>query len=220
MNQRLSSPVFINDGEILFVSRTLKGREQIQAYDLASKKIRPWNEELGSVQHLRLTSKGVLTTNADTGVRNVFLVGATKGSSQALSNSLADIQTADFDAGSNSIVASELTARGRRLVTFPYANYAPPKIEPLKVDAPAVQATLTKVKIREESYQPITYLLPRYWIPFVYPVEDGVLFQGTTDNNDPAGRNKYSLFGSYDTLTRKPSYGFNYVNSSLPVDLD
>lgn len=53
--------------------------------------------------------------------------------------------------------------------------------------------------------------------PFVYTVENGgLLFEGTSSMSDPAGRNNYSLFGAVDTITQRPSYGINYVNSSLP----
>src|SRR6202034_2269927 len=38
-------------------------------------------------------------------------------------------------------------------------------------------------------------------------------------SSDPAGRNRYTLLGSYDTITNKPSYGAEYVNSSLPTNI-
>ena len=216
--QRLSSPEFLSDTELLFIARNMKGKEQIHLYDLVSKKVRSWNEELASVQHMHMTSKGLLATNADSGVRNVFLVNAAKGASQALSNTVTDIQTADYDPATNSILASVLTGGGRRLVAFPYDAYSPPAIEPLKVDPPP-KITTAKVKIRDESYLPIEYLLPHYWIPFIYSVEGGALLQGTSDGSDPAGRNKYSIFGTYDTVTKKPGYGISYINSSLPTDI-
>ncbi len=214
--QRLSSPEFLDDDTLLFVLRQRSGKEQVMSYSFKTKKTSAWNDKLASVQHLRVLPKGVFLSNADTGVRNAFIVTPTE--TMAVSNTFSDIQTVDYDAGRNEVLASELTPLGRRLMSFPLQTYKPPKISPVPLEKPPTPQT-TKVKIKEEGYYPIAYMLPRYWIPFVYPVENGLLFQGTTSNADPVGRNRYSIAGAWDTVTRKPSYGLDYVNSSLPTDI-
>jgi hypothetical protein len=135
-----------------------------------------------------------------------------------VSNTLTDIQTAELDPQRDELIVSELTPDGRRLRTFPLSLYAPAKIEKTAIAQPPKPPAL-KLKLKEESYQPIAYMLPRYWIPFIYQVEEGWIFQGITSNQDPAGRNEYSILGAYDTVTQKPSYGFSYVNHSLPTDI-
>ena len=57
------------------------------------------------------------------------------------------------------------------------------------------------------------YLLPKYWIPFLYPIENGFLFQGFTATSDPLKRHNYTLNISFDTLTQKTGGGINYVYS-------
>lgn len=218
LNQRLSGPEFINENEILFSLRQRSGLENLYVYSLSERKTRLWNEDLTSAQNARLTSKGVMVTDAHTNVRNVYLARAGKRSSQPISNTQTDIESVDFDPQRNEVIVSELSGDGRRLMSFPLAQFTPPSIDPVKIPPPP-KSTLNKISVREESYQPIEYLLPHYWIPFVYPVENGLLFQGSTGSADPAGRNQYSLFGSYDTITQKPSYGISYVNSSLPTDI-
>ena len=165
-NQRLSMPEFLSDGEILFSLRTKNGDEKLEVYDLATKRVRAWNEELKSAQNPRASPEGLLVTDARTGVRNVYAVSA-DGRARPLSNTLTDIQTVDFDPGRREIVFSELTPAGRRLMALPLQTYAPPTIR-LDTLPPPPRSTLTKVAIRQESYQPIAYLWPRYWIPFIY----------------------------------------------------
>ena len=50
-------------------------------------------------------------------------------------------------------------------------------------------------------------------------MEEGYVFQGLTANQDPAEKNRYELLASYDSITKKPSYGGSFVNRSTPVDI-
>lgn len=216
--QRLSAPEFISDNELLFSVRMRSGIEKLYVYNFAEHKPHVWNETLTSAQNPKWTAQGVMVTDASTRVRNVYLVKPGRGPAQALTNTLTEMTSVDFDGARNELIASELTPQGRRLVSLPRQVYLAATIEPLKMDPPP-KVTTTKVKIQEEGYWPIEYLWPRYWIPFIYPVENGILVQGTTSNGDPAGRNHYTLNGAYDSITKKPSYGASYVNSSLPTDI-
>jgi len=63
----------------------------------------------------------------------------------------------------------------------------------------AILRSATKV------YQPLSYLVPRYWIPFLYNVENGGWLMQALLQQRSAGRNSYSLAGSIDTITKKPS---------------
>ncbi|HMN68735.1 MAG TPA: hypothetical protein PKC28_09390, partial [Bdellovibrionales bacterium] len=181
-----------------------------------TRKSRVWHSGLTSAQNPRATPEGVFVTDARTNARNVYLIK--NGTAKPVSNTLTDIETFDFDPGRREIVVSELSADGRRLKALPFKEQRPPALELSKLPPPP-KAKTDKVKFREENYLPIAYMLPRYWIPFVYQVEDGLIFQGLTSHQDPAGRNHYSLLASYDTVTEIPSYGFSYVNSSLPTEI-
>lgn len=218
-SQRLSGPEFINDNEIVFAIRVRSGTEKLFVFNLSEHKVHPWNESLLSAQNARFTTKGLLVSDASTHVRNIYLASPGAVPGLALTNTLTHIETSDYDPQRNEILFSEMTADGRKLRSIPFATYSPVPIDPVKIEPPPLAKT-TKVKVTEESYQPLAYLWPRYWIPFLYSVENGGwLLQGATANSDPAGRNTYSIAGSYDTITKKPSYGLNYVNSSLPTDI-
>ncbi len=214
--QRLSWPEFINDNDVVFSVRQKSGREKLHMINVRSKKVSPFNETLSSAQNSRFTSEGLFVTDALTNARNVYQIK--NGSVQARSNTLTDIQTVDFDPQRRELIVSELTGEGRRIKAIPFENYNPPKLEQPKWET-APKPLTTKVKVEEESFSPLSYMLPRYWIPFIYQVEDGLIFQGMTANQDPLGRNQYTLNASFDTVTDKPSYGFSYANSSTPVGM-
>jgi hypothetical protein len=215
-SQRLSWPGFLNEDEILFVVRQKSGSEKLKVVNVNTMKVSAFTEDLNDAQNPQVTAAGVFVTDAKTHVRNVYQVQ--DGRVKARSNTLTDIQTVDWDPLRQEILFSELTGEGRRLKALPLKDFNPPTLEQPKWNAPP-KASITKVKIEEGSYQPIEYLIPRYWMPFAYQVEDGMLFQGTTQVQDPAGRNAYALQASFDTITHKPSYGASYINSSTPVDI-
>lgn len=216
LSQRLSGPEFLNEQEILFVVRRRSGLEQAHVFNLSTRKITPWSERLKAAQNPRRTAAGVLITDASTGVRNAYR--AQDGRIEAVSNTLTDIAAADYDPQRRELIVSELGGDGRRLRAFALTALKPPVIPPSPLPA-APKSTLDHVPVHEESYQPVAYLWPRYWIPFIYQVEGGMILQGATGNSDPAGRNSYSLLGSFDTVTRKGSYGATYTNRSLPSEI-
>jgi Tol biopolymer transport system component len=216
LNQRLASPEFLSDGEILFTGRTVNGEEKIYSYNLGNKRRQVWNSTLKSAQALRRTPAGMLVSDAGTGIRNIYRVQADQA--QALTNTATSIQFADFDPIAKTVVINELTPNGPRLKAVPLHDAKPPNITLAKLD-PAPALSPTKVSTHESSFNPIKYLVPRYLIPMIYPVEEGVIVQGLTNAQDPLERNTLSLSGSYDTLTKKTSYGVGYLNSSLTTNI-
>lgn len=216
MNQRISGPEFLNAKEILFALRERSGEETLKVYNLETREIKAFNDTLKKAQNPRVTPHGVLAADAATGVRNIYWMA--DGKTEAVSNTLTAAESADYDSQRKELIYTELTAEGRRLRAIPFAAAKPPPFEPAKWTPPP-PVTTAKVPVREESYIPPLYMLPRYWIPFIYQVEGGAIFQGMTSTQDPAGRNQYSLLGSYDTITKKPSYGVSYANNSLPTEI-
>jgi len=216
--QRLSGPEFLDDQRIAFTLRLKSGKENVQVYNFTDRSIKPYNQDLTSTQNIRRTARGLLGTDARTRVRNAYRIGAGTSSSQALSNTHTDIAAVDLDPIKNELLLSELTHEGRRLVSLPVTTFQPVTLAPPALPAPP-KSTISSVKLQSENYVPLYYLWPRYWIPMLYPVENGVLLQGISSVNDPAGRNEYTLFGSYDTVTQQPSYGIDYANHSFSSDI-
>ena len=69
------------------------------------------------------------------------------------------------------------------------------------------------------SFSPWRYLYPNHWLPFIYFVDGGSLYQAITSAGDPLGINQLSLILQWDSLTRKPGASFSYINNSWPVSL-
>jgi hypothetical protein len=215
--QRLSGPEFYNRDQILFTVRQRRGEESLYLYDLKTRKAAPWaNSSLKNAQALRKTANGYLITDATTGVRNVYWLH--NGQAEPVTNTLTDIESADYDPLARKLLISELTAQGARLRTLPFKTYDPPPVETATLPPPP-NATTKEVAFKEESYQPLIYMLPQYWIPFIYQIDHGLLFQGITSGGDPAGRNVYNVSGSYDTVSKRGSYGLDYTNHSTPLDM-
>ncbi len=218
LQQRLSSPEFVNEQRLAFVKRELNGDEQVWLFDLGSKQSRVVHSPLKSSQQARWTKLGLLVTDSATQVRNVYRLTNQHGA-EALSNSKTEVAQVDYDPQTRELLISELTSAGFRLrrisaeLKKPALVTAAPTLpaEPLPPPVPFTS--------QEDDYSPFGYLAPRYWLPFVFQVEGGLLFQGITENRDPLGRHLYQLGGSIDTVTRRGSYMVDYTNRTWPVDV-
>ncbi len=217
IGQRISSPEFFSETQILYILRERSGRESIHVYDIEKKSTHAWSDSMHSTQSLRLTRAGLLFTDASSNVRNAYLDTKTK-SPIPITNTLTSIGSADYDPQREEILFTELTADGRKLRTMNLKPFSPPILPKAPLPS-APNPNLKTIKVTESGYQPLNYMLPRYWIPFVYQVENGWIFQGLTNAEDPVGRNRYSLLGAYDTVTRKGTYGASITNSSLSADI-
>ena len=216
--QRLGSPAFTSEDDLLFSLRTRDGRERVRRLSLPTRQITNALESLSTVSGLRRTHGGTLLTDAGTGVRNGYLWADGGTAAEALTNSLTHVDDLDLDPQTNEVITNELTADGRRLLAVPRAPQTPPVITPEPLgDAPTPPPV--KFRIEDLGYHPLSYLVPRYWMPMIYQVENGLIFQGSTTGADPIGRNSYDLSASFDTITHKPSYGFTFTNQSLPTQI-
>lgn len=61
-----------------------------------------------------------------------------------------------------------------------------------------------------EDYSPWSYLIPRYWYPYLYLVPDGTAFEFVTGSQDILNRHAYSIILGTDTLTKKLNAQFQY----------
>lgn len=70
-----------------------------------------------------------------------------------------------------------------------------------------------------EDYQPVSYLMPQYWIPFVATssTTGGLVFQATTSGFDPLKKHNYAVTLSYDTLLGKLSAAGQYLNTQNEI---
>lgn len=221
---RLALPEFLNAKTALVVGRDSLGKESIFRVDLATRERKIFFENGGEFTLLKNTGKGLLIANNQLGTGNLALLNPEGKSSRWISNSTTQILQGDIDPYHKEILFSELSGHGYRIRVSELKDYQPPRLStPAQLAfseksewAPAQD---TKSSLAVEDYSPWRHLVPRYWIPFVYPVEGGMLFQGFTEAQDPSGRHAYRLDGSYDSVTKQAGYGLAYFNSTTPVDL-
>lgn len=238
---RISNPEFINNEELVFSGRSQSGAERLYRFHIASQSTQRILSSFKNLNFPKNTPQGLLFSSTDSGAANIFLSNKDFSSARPITNTLTEVLQADYDPFTKELISSRLTSEGRKLhmsrqvrftqlpqIELLQAQYWPQSSSPLPsdvatslIDSTHQENTTTKevYSVANRSYQPIRYLLPRYWIPFIYPVDGGFIFQGTTGSSDPLGKNVYLLDASYDNLTEKLSYGVAYTNHSTPVGL-
>jgi hypothetical protein len=225
--ERLSRPTYWPEkNALLFVQKNLQGKDLLRLFDLKTHRLSTLPLPFDRLSFPLIHAGALYVISSKTGVTNVYRVQNDLHGVTALSNATTWLH--DFTLTSSSLILSRLGSEGLKLYETPLAeNYHPQDQKPLvsyREDAPPTETLPTEKDFqtlikREKSFYPFKYLLPRYWIPFIYPVDGGVLVQGSTSGTDPVGVNQYLLSGSYDSVTGEPSYGLEYLNSSFPVNL-
>ncbi|MGE3385743.1 MAG: hypothetical protein AB7K41_03335 [Bdellovibrionales bacterium] len=219
----VEQPTFLDEHSLAFVGRNDKGSERLYRLDLKTLKRKPMVNFAESFSQVRSTPKGLLVAAHVGQNSNLYLVKGDNSAAQALTNTSTEILQGDYDFARQEILFSQLTGEGRKLFVSAVKNHQPPRFQTLpalefKNDS-GTHAPMTKVATKDEDYSVWPYMVPRYWIPFIYPVESGILFQGTTSTMDPTERHGYGVSGSYDSVTKQTSYGLRYDNRTLPVSL-
>ncbi|NCN39974.1 hypothetical protein GW916_01865 [bacterium] len=223
--ERLSSPSYWGQGHILFAKKNLKGRTDLLLYNLTNKDLKRIPIPFNDFHSPRVIGNQVYLISSESGVDNLYVFSRDFSKHQTLTNSKSLIHSFAplFD---GNLITSQMTSQGRKLFeSSGNLNFQLSKTEPLvkyeraEVESLPSEAQLQSVVEDEGSFYPFKYLLPTYWLPFIYPIEGGVIVQGSTAGTDPVAVNQYFLNGSYDTATDGSSYGLAYLNNSFPVSL-
>lgn len=221
LQTRLAHPTFINAHQIIISGRELSGRERLFVYDLNTKKMKSVLPQHRAVSQPKWTPQGLIFVSQQSGVPNLYLADASFKSAMPITNSPTRVFNGDIDPLKKEVIISQLSDEGARLYVTPQREKQnPPQLTSLVSGGwPTPPRPEVQLKMEQKRYSSVKYLLPRYWIPFIYPVENGVLVQGSTGGTDPLGYHNYILEGSYDSVTMKGGYGAQYVNSWTPVDI-
>ncbi|MEO0337511.1 MAG: hypothetical protein AAF202_14040, partial [Pseudomonadota bacterium] len=240
--ERVSSPQFLDEERILFVWKNSSGSTTLHMMTEGGepKRLLP---SFDDVLQPVLTKKGLLFNSAKTGIPNIYFSKPPFEKATAITNTETGMWSADLDSETNELLVTESSATGPKLLVVKPKYRKPPILKsvvpgtlaPKEVSQFFKDKSKVKVKIDDEEYEidmqantlkfrdksfwGLEYLRPRYWIPFVFPVEGGVIFQGSVVSQDPLSINTIFLDGSYDTVTTQTSYSVSYVNRSTPVDI-
>ncbi|MCB0377101.1 MAG: PD40 domain-containing protein [Bdellovibrionales bacterium] len=234
----LTCPV---NNTLLMVKQNSGGQPHIARFFIKQKEMETFFDEI-PVHFVRWSHLGLLFSSSASGIENLYLAENVSGKKikyKAITNSKTRVHQGELDPLIDDLYYQEYEASGPRLRRLKGAQWEslpdrPPQVPAVvdytsdkvakaardqwQIGIPAPSATHNN-KYKAESFSPWRYLYPNHWIPFLYIVDGGTIYQAQTSAGDPLGKNSYGLVGQWDTLTKKAGASFNYLNQSLPVSL-
>lgn len=224
--ERISSPVFLNEKEVLYVSRR-DGRDDLTKLNIQTgqRTILPF--PLDSVNFLKFKSQKLYFVSSDSGVPN-FYVSEDLKTARPLTHSPTGIFTSDIDSSTGDLYLTEMTAHGfelrRTAAKEAKTNFQLPNVKPLMADRYPAMRSLSETelnlqKYQIEDYQAYEYLLPQYWFPYVTFDSTGYVAAMSTAASDPLSKHAYGLDLAYDSKTKETNYLFQYTNNTTSAAL-
>lgn len=222
--ERVSFPEFLDNNNIIFSSRRLNSKDRLIKLNIES----PNPEEvLPQFENARIPKyfEGQLFfTSSINGVHNIYSSSDNLKSAQAKTHTLTAINSFSIDPLTKDLWTTTMTADGPQLTLIQFADLRStpanlPKVQPLFADLyPEPNDSDAKdpsLALTHESYSPWSYLLPRYWIPFISgSTTGGTLLQASTSAFDPLKKHSYSLSATFDTATSDTSVLGQYINQT------
>lgn len=220
-----------SDNKLFFVEHIAGQEPTLVEFDVQQGKKENYFNEM-PIHYASLTDNGLLVSSPASGVDNLYLIDQNK-KARAITNSLTRVLQGELDPLDDSLYFSQLTAEGAKLYHLKGAQWEslpdrPPQVENI-VDYKSENKTnqnekkpvkpIAKTQHKAESFSPWRYMLPNHWIPFLYVVPRGTIYQAMTSAGDPLGINNLSIIGQWSTLTQKAGGSLTYINNSLPVSM-
>ncbi len=221
---------------LFFVEHNAGFAPHISQWDIEKEKKSLFFKKI-PVGFLKITKEGLLISSKTSGVENLYLINQKTGKFRAITNSFTRIADGDIDPVDGSLYFSQLTFQGLKLFQLQKSQWeklphSVPRVEPivdyspLKISGYATDDEYgtngeeeNPKEFESNKFSPWRYLYPNHWIPFIYFVDGGSLYQAITSAGDPLGIHNLSLTGQWDTLTKKPGASISYLNNSWPVTL-
>lgn len=219
---RISRPEFLSSTEVIFVER-VDGEDVFKTLSLPEGEVRPALTRYKGVGFPRWTSEGLLFSSSASGIENLFLADRRLTRVRPVTNVTTRAMTGEIDPQSRELYYSRLHADGPRIhvatkEAWMESPVVPPRVGPLvDTDWPIHQDEPVSIEPEIKEYSAWPYMLPRYWMPFIYVIPGGSYFSATTSATDPLGKHIYSLQASYDTLAEAPSFAGQYTNQQTRV---
>lgn len=224
LQDRIAFPAELADGRIVFSVRTGAGVETLRVLPPTGGEPRPVLTAFPNARFPQpLADGGFLFTSSANGVHNVYRTDAALKTARPATHSTTAVFTHAMDPQTNDLYATVMTAEGpfvRRIAeteTTRISAVALPKIQPLFADRfPSREAPPAPPEpaIVVDDYTPTSYLMPRYWIPFlgVSAVNDSVVVQVATSGFDPLKQHVYGIAVEWDFGLQRANYNLQYEN--------
>lgn len=234
---RISRPEFLSANELIFSEKQGNGDEVFKVVNVRTGSSLPAAgfsligeprvvlADFQPVHYPRLTPEGLLFVSDRSGAANLYLASSDLKRARAVTNTTTRVMTGELDPVTGDLYFSKLLSFGPQLHRSPreawrQAATAPPQIGAFVDQSwPEFKTPEVDVDIRREDYSPWWYLLPRYWMPYVYVAPGISYFSASTSAADPTGRHSYTLQAAYDTLTTAVSVYGTYTNQTTTVPI-
>lgn len=202
--ERVSRPHFVSAREIVFSQKGKNGKDRLHVFNLDSKKVTRILDY--QAKYPITTPQGIVFASNHSGVENLYLANTDFTSIRPLTNSVTRVINGTIDPKTNKMIYSELTGDGPQIKQAPIENIKilPPVAHSIKAEFPEkIVEEAPKLEAKEKSYNPLPYMFPQSWMPFVSFAEDGVIASISIPGSDPTGFHSYVLQGVYDSRPDK-----------------
>lgn len=223
---RLSFPTELDDGSVVFAVRGEDGWEGLRRLRPGEKDPEVILDDYRGARFPEGTPAGLMFTSSQNGVHNLYLADPNLLKAKPLTHVKGSVFASIQDPKTGDLYVGYVTSQGLRVGALKVNPEKPlpetlPRVEALFADrypnADRVEAT-PEVPVEVDEYRPGSYLLPRYWIPFVSvsAVNNSLVFEASTSGFDPLKKHLYSLSAGWDSGVNEASYSALYQNNQLP----
>lgn len=235
---RVSFPVWLDQNTVLFSVRS-EGREQVLRLNILTGTTEKVLAEWLDPQFLSVEKNQLLFTSTKNGVRNLYRADLNLQNVRPVTHSASHVLGSTYDAHLKRYYYTEITDESFQLKSIPdtevtrlpatlpvvgsywgdqFKGYELPFMTGVSADSSAVAAGAKPapglLTASSEEYSAWPYMYPRYWLPFVAWDDRGTYLTIQTSANDPLGKHRYSVQGTYDSAIKRGSYIFGYQNQS------
>lgn len=223
MGTRLSFPQFLNAQEVLFIEKPSNGHSVVRKLNLQSPESSIETLPMGNLSEIywvKSTDGTILVHALEQGsdTRQAYYLSGQEW--KVLSADPVGIVGFDYEFGHLSL--SRVTPMDYKTKVLKNTELKPvPRTESsspysLNSNFLASSEPLEKPEIALKGDSVWPYILPHYWIPFIYPnyggFADHFIMTLSTGSTDPLHRHSYSLSLAHDTISKRLGGTLTYVN--------
>lgn len=205
---RISLPTYTTANEIYFSLRQ-EGYEQLWKIKLGDKNPQSLNYKKAYAP--QWINNELYFISESSGVANITTAQQNK------THVLTAVHSYAWDKEQREFILTAMSSTGYKIFRTKSLSLTQlPTLQPLLADRYPAQTLQTQdiQPTAVEEYSAGEYLWPRYWLPFIWSDQNGVLISASTSSADPLMRHQYSLYAAYSTYTQAGTYSFTYVNNS------